>query len=148
MGERSGERFDVRRTVEWGDCDAAGIVFYPQYHRWMDAAFHALTRACGFDQRSLGARDGLLGTPLRRASCEFHAPATHGDVLSVRVEPVRLGRASLDVTYAFSRDGRAIANGRETRVFVRAVDGGRLAAAEMPASVRGALARFGASDDG
>ena len=24
--------------VHWGDCDPAGIIFYPTYFRWMDAA--------------------------------------------------------------------------------------------------------------
>ena len=28
----------MQRTVEWGDCDPAGIIFYPTYYRWMDAA--------------------------------------------------------------------------------------------------------------
>ena len=27
----------MQRTVEWGDCDPAGIIFYPTYYRWMDA---------------------------------------------------------------------------------------------------------------
>lgn len=28
-----------RRTIriEWGDCDPAGIVFYPRYFEWFDA---------------------------------------------------------------------------------------------------------------
>jgi acyl-CoA thioesterase FadM len=30
--------------VEWGDTDAAGIVFYPNYYRWFDRAAHALLR--------------------------------------------------------------------------------------------------------
>ena len=148
MEEVADTRFETRRSVEWGDCDAAGIVFYPQYYRWMDAAFHELTRACGFDQRTLAADDGLLGTPLRRAGCEFHAPATHGDALTVSVSPLRLGLRSLDVAYAFTRDGTAIASGTETRVFVRVVDGGRIEAAEMPAAVRAALARHMTSGAG
>jgi len=28
----------TRFTVEFGDCDPAQIVFYPNYFRWMDAA--------------------------------------------------------------------------------------------------------------
>ena len=38
-----------RRTIriEWGDCDPAGIVFYPQYFKWFDAAAAALVAAAG-----------------------------------------------------------------------------------------------------
>ena len=25
-------------TVNWGDCDPAGIVFYPNFYKWMDEA--------------------------------------------------------------------------------------------------------------
>src|SRR5258706_4484209 len=28
--------------VQWGDCDAAGIIFYPTYFRWFDGAPWAL----------------------------------------------------------------------------------------------------------
>ena len=31
-------RHTTRFTVEFGDCDPAQIVFYPNYFRWMDAA--------------------------------------------------------------------------------------------------------------
>jgi acyl-CoA thioesterase FadM len=35
--------YDV--TVAWGDCDEAGIVFYPNDFYWFDSAFQALLRA-------------------------------------------------------------------------------------------------------
>ena len=37
----------TRFTVEFGDCDPAGIVFYPNYLRWMDAASLHFFRAMG-----------------------------------------------------------------------------------------------------
>lgn len=27
---------EYRVKVHWGDTDAAGIVFYPNYYKWMD----------------------------------------------------------------------------------------------------------------
>ena len=33
--------------IEWGDCDPAGIVFFPNYSRWMDAASHHFFVRCG-----------------------------------------------------------------------------------------------------
>jgi 4-hydroxybenzoyl-CoA thioesterase len=29
-------------AVEWGDCDPAGIVYYPAYFRWCDQATYRL----------------------------------------------------------------------------------------------------------
>ncbi len=39
-----------RRTIriEWGDCDPAGIVFYPRYFEWFDACSTGLFEAAGF----------------------------------------------------------------------------------------------------
>ena len=27
----------IERDVTWGDCDPAGIIYYPTYFRWIDA---------------------------------------------------------------------------------------------------------------
>ena len=37
---------DIR--IEWGDCDPAGIIFYPTYFRWIDAASWALFTSVGY----------------------------------------------------------------------------------------------------
>ena len=47
------DAFEMERIVEWGDCDAAGIAFYPAFFRWMDAAFHLMTEADGWRQAAL-----------------------------------------------------------------------------------------------
>ena len=31
---------DYSFKVRWGDTDAAGIVFYPNFYKWMDEATH------------------------------------------------------------------------------------------------------------
>ena len=36
-----------RVDVHFGDCDAAGIVFFPNFSRWMDEASGAFFLACG-----------------------------------------------------------------------------------------------------
>ncbi len=38
--------------VHWGDCDPAGIIFYPTYFRWIDAASWALFELAGFASRT------------------------------------------------------------------------------------------------
>ena len=129
--------FTERRRVEWGDCDAAGIVYYPNYFKWMDEVFHAFTRDLGFDQRSLGAA-GLLGTPLVDAHCSFTTPARYYDDLDITLNVTRLGRTSLGLAYAFRRGGQVVAEGTELRAFV-AETGGRIAARPAPPEVRAAL---------
>jgi hypothetical protein len=53
-------------TIEWGDCDEAGIVFYPNYFYWLDCAFQRLLRSQGLSQRELRRRFGAV-TPIVEA---------------------------------------------------------------------------------
>ncbi|WMS42404.1 thioesterase family protein [Acuticoccus sp. MNP-M23] len=132
--------YETERLVEWGDCDAAGIVFFPNFYRWIDGHYHRFTKACAFyDQRTLLADHGLLGTPLRDTGCTFHAPARFGDVLTIASKLTKLGTTSLSLTYVFTRNGTLVAKGMETRVMVREVDG-VIAKAPIPDAVRSRLA--------
>ena len=37
----------IQLHVEFGDCDPAGIVFYPNYFRWMDVGTRRFFASCG-----------------------------------------------------------------------------------------------------
>lgn len=128
-----------QRQVEWGDCDALGIVFYPNYFRWMDAAFHAWSPGIGFSQRSLDADYGLAGTPLIDVGCRFQSPATYGDVLTVELRVTRVGASSMRLDYQFLVGERQAAEGFEVRVFVQPDATGRLGKAPIPDPIRQAL---------
>jgi len=130
--------FTETRIIEWGDCDAAGIVFYPNYFRWIDGCFHALGRAAGFDQLSLRRDHGLVGTPLASSSLRFLSPGRYHDTLTVSATITRLGGSGMTIAYALSIDGRAVAEGQEVRVFA-AMDGDRLRPAPIPEAIRTAL---------
>ena len=52
------------RTVEWGDCDPAGIVFNPRCFEWFDAASAALfSRALGMTKAEVRAQAGKRERP-------------------------------------------------------------------------------------
>lgn len=108
----------MRREIEvsWGDCDAAGVVFYPRYYAWFDACTHAMLTALGLDHHRLRAR-GLLGTPLVRASADFRSSATYGDVLVAESFVSKLGRTSFVVTHRLSLGERLVVEGEEVRVW-------------------------------
>lgn len=133
--------FTNERHIEWGDCDAAGIVFYPNYFSWMDATFHALTRTIGFDQRRLIEEHQLAGTPLVHADCAFRAPARYHDTLTIKSTVRKLSGSTVSLAYSFEVDGRVVAEGSETRVCVRTKTGG-MEKAELPSDLRRGLERY------
>src|SRR5436189_5138698 len=108
--------------VHWGDCDPAGIIFYPTYFRWMDAATWALMESAGYGAKRMKAEH--MAMPLVSAECQFLAPALHGDRCEVRSRIARFGGKSFVVEHDIVRaDGTALARAKETRVWGRYVDG-------------------------
>ena len=112
----------IRTDVSWGDCDPAGIIFYPTYFRWFDAATWALFGSVGRGlKRMIESGDCM---PLVGAQCEFMTPAEPGDRCEVRSRIARWGGKSFVVAHEVLRaDGTTLAQGEETRVWGRHVGG-------------------------
>jgi len=125
MSEPSGFKSIVHRfacQVHWGDCDPAGIIFYPTYFRWIDAASWALFEGVGYGPKWM--RENHMAMPLVSAQCEFLAPALHGDRCEVRSSIGRFGGKSFVVDHEIVRaDGTALAKAQETRVWGKHVGG-------------------------
>jgi YbgC/YbaW family acyl-CoA thioester hydrolase len=108
--------------VQWGDCDPAGIIFYPTYFRWMDAASWAFMDSVGYGPKRMRAEHRAM--PLVSADCKFLFPAEHGDRCEVRSRIARFGGKSFVVAHEVMRsDGTALASGSETRVWGVYADG-------------------------
>jgi 4-hydroxybenzoyl-CoA thioesterase len=108
--------------VHWGDCDPAGIIFYPTYFRWMDAATWAFMDSVGYSAKRM--RSEQLAMPLVSADCQFLAPAQQGDRCHVLSRIARFGGASFVVAHEVAGDnGTLFAKGSETRVWGRFTSG-------------------------
>lgn len=120
-------------TIEWGDCDEAGIVFYPNYFYWFDCTFQRLLRARGLSQRDVRSRFGAI-TPIVDAHAEFRSPARYDDVLDIdaRVEP--LGERRFRIDYHMSCDGRPIGKGYEVRAWALIDTTGAIKGADVDSS--------------
>ena len=108
--------------LQWGDCDPAGIIFYPTYFRWFDAATWSLFASVGYSAKRMRAEH--LAMPLVAADCEFKNSAEQQDRCEVRSRIVRWGSKSFVVRHEVVReDGVALARGSETRVWGRYTSG-------------------------
>src|SRR5882757_9330774 len=117
-------------TVEWGDCDEAGIVFYPNYFYWFDCGFQRLLRGRGLSQRILKERFGAV-TPIVRAEAEFIAPARYDDVLAIVARVEHWETRRFRVTYTLSHNDRPVAKGYETSAWATLTPDGRLKGAAI-----------------
>jgi 4-hydroxybenzoyl-CoA thioesterase len=124
--------------VHFGDCDPAGIVFFPNFSRWMDAASLSFFMQCGVPPwRELVKTRGIVGTPLLEIHTRFLTAATYGETLTIHTA-VEEWRAKVFVqTHRVEREGTLICEGRETRAFVtRDPETQRLRAIPVPDDLR------------
>ena len=86
----------TRLEIQFGDCDPAGIVYYPNYFRFCDNATAALVFGrARHEPSATGSRHyGAAGIPMVDTGAQFIAPSTFGDVVEIRTQITELGRAS------------------------------------------------------
>ncbi len=125
-------------TVEWGDCDPAGIVYYPAYFRWSDQATARLFLAAGLTRDSMSNGQWTEGPPLVKAECSFKRPSQPGEKLVVECHVSRFGNSSFTISHVFrDASGEIAAEGAETRIWARKDGDARsLRAVSIPDEVR------------
>jgi 4-hydroxybenzoyl-CoA thioesterase len=110
-----------RLAIEWGDCDPAGIVFYPRYFAMFDASTAALfRRALGMTKKAMLKQYDVVGFPMVDTRATFKAPCAFGDEVRIESTVTEFRRASFDVHHRLLRDDGAVVavEGFETRVWV------------------------------
>jgi 4-hydroxybenzoyl-CoA thioesterase len=103
--------------VEWGHCDPAGIVFYPQYLAWFDDCTTALFTNAGMPTRALFRAHEILGVPLVDVRVRFLLPSTFGDELLAESTVTEFRSSSFIVRHQFFKAGVLAVEGFETRVW-------------------------------
>ena len=86
--------FQWQVRVYYEDTDSGGVVYYANYLRFMERARTEWMRALGFEQDRLIREEGIVFA-VRSANVEFLRPARFNDLLSVSLDIVQRGRASL-----------------------------------------------------
>ncbi len=105
--------------VEWGECDPAGIVFYPRYFAWFDASTAHHFTAAGLPKPDLVARYGVVGFPMVDTRARFLIPSSYGDEVVIETAITRFGRSSFEVEHRLLRGETLAVEGFEKRVLVR-----------------------------
>lgn len=102
--------------VRWGDTDAAGIVFYPNYYKWMDEATHEYFSSLGYSSSKLYA-EKQIGVPLLEANCIFKGPLLFEDHVIVESAVEELQNKVFKLRHVFTRGEQIVAEGYELRAW-------------------------------
>jgi 4-hydroxybenzoyl-CoA thioesterase len=125
--------------VEFGDCDPASIVWFPNFFRWIDAASRNFFTQCGVPRWEETTRTmGVIGTPLVDTHSRFLQTASYGDTLQIHVTVKEWRDKSFVQTYRITRDDVLIMECEEVRIFATTRNDGKnsIRAVAVPASIR------------
>ncbi len=104
--------------VMFGDCDPAGIVFFPNFSKWMDASSLNFFLQCGIPPwRELALTRGIIGTPLLEIHTRFIKPATYGERLQVHTSVQEWREKVFVHKHVVQRGSTVLCEGTETRAF-------------------------------
>ena len=125
--------------IMFGDCDPAGIVFFPNFSKWMDASSLNFFVQCGVPTwRELYKTTGIIGTPLLEINTRFLNPATYGERVQVHTS-VQEWRAKVFIQkHIVKRGDTVLCEGTETRAFCirHPDDANRIKAIAVPENIK------------
>ncbi len=128
--------------IEWGDCDPAGIVFFPRYFEWFDACTAALFALAGYPKQELIRAHGIA-IPIVETRSRFLIPSRFGDEVTVETTITRFSRSSFGVHHRMLKGADLAVECFETRVWTGIEPGvpERLKSRPIPEAVKQSLSR-------
>ena len=126
----------LKRRVQFYETDAAGIVHFSWFFRYMEEAEHALWREAGLSIHPGGAE---IGWPRVATSFEFKRPLRFEDEFDVHLRIAEITRRTMRYACRIAQGEATIATGELTVACVRRVAGEPMKSVEIPPEV---AARF------
>jgi acyl-CoA thioester hydrolase len=127
-----------RRRVQFYETDAAGIVHFSWFFRYMEEAEHALWREAGL---SIHPQGSDIGFARISASCDFHRPLRFEEEFDVTIRIAAITHKTIRYVCALTRGETTIATGSLTVICVSTKRGEPMKAVDIPADI---AARFAA----
>lgn len=130
--------FEHRCAVRWGDIDAAGIAYFPQFFDYVHQAIEALFAALPGGYAAL-TQKRRVGVPTVHLEADYRAPLRYGDQVVVQTRVRSLGRSSVRFEHTLLRcapEGSGLEPSASVRQVVVVSDLAALRSIEMPGDIR------------
>lgn len=133
--------FTTTIEVRFGDCDPAGIVYYPVLYHYCHVAFEeSWAGALGIAYHELVGRE-RLGFPTVHVETDFVSPVRYGDRVAIDVSVSRLGASSVTFEFEGRVGDRRVLRSSHVKV---CVDLDSIEKRPIRGDLRAALERLGA----
>ena len=121
--------FPVR--VYYEDTDAAGVVYYANYLKYMERARTEWLESLGFPLADFEREHGVVFV-VHRCEIDYRLPARLNDALDVSVEPLKLGASTLKARQDVLRGEELLTTAQVT---LACLDAARWRPVRMPAAL-------------
>jgi len=102
--------------VVYADTDAAGVVYYGAYLRWLESGREELLRQNGVSYKEYA--DKGTHAPVVKLDIEYKASAGYDDILSVETSIEKIGNSSLVFHYLVKKGDALLIEARTVNVFI------------------------------
>lgn len=123
--------FHYSRRVHFQDTDAAGLIHFSNYFRYMEETESEFLLQIAEDL-GVGPEDDLFVTPRVNVSCEFFRPVYFSDVLDCHLWIESIGRTSIGYVVSFRKGEEEVARGRVKFVCVARDENGAFRSTPIP----------------
>src|SRR5262245_28424330 len=126
--------FEVRFQTYWADVDAAGIVYYPHFFRFVEQAEDEFFRAAGKERQEI-IQKHQIWMPRVEAFSKFSKPIHQGAAIRIRLNPQIKGEKTIRFEFEILDDNtrETLAAGYVTAV---CVDTAQFKSTRIPAEIR------------
>lgn len=104
--------------IEWGDCDPAGIVYFPRYLEYFDRCTRALFERAGLVKRDMLKTYEIAGIPVVDVKVQFMIPSRYGEDVVVESCVSQWGNSSFILRHRLMKGGAMAVECFETRIWV------------------------------
>jgi acyl-CoA thioester hydrolase len=122
----------IKRRVQFYETDAAGIVHFSWFFRYMEEAEHALWREAGL---SIHPPDSPIGWPRVAAACEFHRALKFEQEFDVTIRVTEITKRTIGYTCEMTQDGRKVATGTLKIACIAKQPDGTMRSTEIPEDI-------------
>lgn len=131
-------------SVNWGESDPFGLVYYPRILAWFNDTEHELFRTIGFPIESMIRKDRTTFV-MGEVHFRFIGPAAYGDRVTTTVTLDEMTEKTLHWNCKAKNTitGALITEGRATRIYAKIKEDGTLKSAPIPDDIRKALSESG-----
>ena len=124
-------------TVNWGESDPFGLVYFPRMLAWFNDAEHEFFAQAGYPVSQMIKRDRTAFV-MGRVNFEFVGPAAYGDRIVSRIEVREITNSTLtwECTARRVDSNMLVTRGTATRVYAEILEDGQLKAKRIPDAIR------------